>query len=290
MDSFRRYLELGGPLVKIRKITEIEPKPARCITVKSRGRLFAAGGEDGKSVVTHNSVAQRNIIVSCIMRGMGGVHAGEPGAIEKYGTWKFLGIDLKKVELSAFRKYSAVVLGVATELEDALTVLRFGQQTMMKRYAEMEALGVNHFHDLPVRGESLLIMVDEAGELLGSSGVKALSENTLIPLPNRGFALLKDLEIGSVVLDNYSEPTTIIDKYEPENQEHFRMLIQEDRSGETEEMIAGAEHNWAAYFETPAGEITGPEIVSTEWLFEFQKLQDELPEAEKTKVKFKKYE
>jgi len=83
-----------------------------------------------------------------------------------------VGIDLKKVELSVWRKYSNVVLGVATELEDALTVLRFAQQTMMKRYAEMEQLGYNNFLDLPEKGQALLVMVDEAGELLGSSGVK----------------------------------------------------------------------------------------------------------------------
>lgn len=144
--------------MKIKSIKEITPEPARCIEVDSPDRLFAAGGENGNAFVTHNSVVQRNIIFGCIMRP---------------DSWRFLGIDLKKVELSSFRAYSNVVLGIATEIEDALTVLRFAQQTMMKRYAEMEQLGVNNFLDLPEKGQALLVMVDEAGELLSPSGVKS---------------------------------------------------------------------------------------------------------------------
>lgn len=144
--------------MKIKSIKEINPEPARCIEVDSLDRLFAAGGEHGNAFVTHNSVVQRNIIFSAIMRP---------------DSWRFLGIDLKKVELSSFRAYSNVVLGIATEIEDALTVLRFAQQTMMKRYAEMEQLGVNNFLDLPEKGQALLVMVDEAGELLSPSGVKS---------------------------------------------------------------------------------------------------------------------
>lgn len=106
------------------------------------------------SVLTHNSVIQRNIIIGCILRP---------------DNWRFIGIDLKKVELSAFRAYANVVLGIATELEDALTVLRFGQATMMKRYQEMEAVGRNDFMDMPDHGPALMIMVDEAGELLDQS-------------------------------------------------------------------------------------------------------------------------
>jgi len=143
--------------VKLKAIRRIEAKPSRCISVDAEDRLFAAGGEDGHSVLTHNSVIQRNIIFGCILRP---------------ANWRFIGIDLKKVELSAFRAYSNVVLGIATELEDALTVLRFGQATMMKRYQEMEAVGKNDFMDMPDHGPALMIMVDEAGELLSASGVK----------------------------------------------------------------------------------------------------------------------
>lgn len=143
--------------MKIKSIKQIEPELSRCIEVDSADRLFAAGGPDGVSVVSHNSVVQRNIILGCILRP---------------DSWRFLGIDLKKVELSGFRAYSNVVLGIATDINDALTVLRFAQQTMMKRYAELEQLGLNNFLDLPEKGQALMVMVDEAGELLGSSGVK----------------------------------------------------------------------------------------------------------------------
>lgn len=143
--------------MKLKAIKRIEAKPSRCISVDAEDRLFAAGGEDGRSVLTHNSVIQRNIIFGCILRP---------------ASWRFIGIDLKKVELSAFRAYSNVVLGIATELEDALTVLRFGQATMMKRYQEMEAVGENDFINMPDHGPALMIMVDEAGELLSASGIK----------------------------------------------------------------------------------------------------------------------
>jgi DNA segregation ATPase FtsK/SpoIIIE-like protein len=144
--------------VKIKSIRQIVPEVARCIEVDSPDRLFAAGGPDGVSFVSHNSVVQRSIILGTILRP---------------DSWRFLGIDLKKVELSGFRAYSNVVLGIATTLEDALTVLRFAQQTMMKRYAELEQLGLNNFLDLPEKGQALMVMVDEAGELLSASGVKS---------------------------------------------------------------------------------------------------------------------
>lgn len=143
--------------MKIKEIKRIDPKPSRCIEVDSTDRLFAAGGANGAAFISHNSVAQRNIIFSCIMRP---------------DRWRFLGIDLKKVELSSFRAYSNVVLGIATTLEDALTVIRFAQETMMKRYAELEQLGLNNFLDLPEAGQALMVMIDEAGELLSPGGTK----------------------------------------------------------------------------------------------------------------------
>ena len=143
--------------MRIKSLKRIDPKAARCIEVDSSERLFAVGGSSGATVVTHNSVAQRNIILGCVLRP---------------DSWRFLGIDLKRVELSSWRAYSNVVLGIATNIEDALTVLRFAQQTMMKRYSELEQLGLNNFLDLPEKGQALLVMVDEAGELLSPSGVK----------------------------------------------------------------------------------------------------------------------
>lgn len=258
--------------MKLKSIVEIESKPSLCIEVDSNDRLFASGGDDGRSIVSHNSVVQRNIILGCILR---------PDA------WRFCGIDLKKVELSAFRDYSNVVLGIATTLEDALTVLRFAQETMMKRYAELEQLGFNNFLDLPDKGAALLVMVDEAGELLSPSGVKALSEHTPIITPT-GMQKLSDLKIGDTVYDNYCQPTIITNKYEPEKQDKYDMWIIRDNTGEKEKILAGSEHNWVAYFKHPDGTITGPEIVDTKYLYNFKKNQNVLPIEDRVEVKFKR--
>lgn len=313
--------------MKIKKITEITPEPSRCIEVDSPDKLFAAGGEDGATIISHNSVVQRNIILGTIMRP---------------NSWRFLGIDLKKVELSAFRAYSNVVLGIATTIDDALTILRFAQQTMMKRYAEMEQLGVNNFLDLPEKGQALLVMVDEAGELLSPSGVKALSENTLLPVPTPEFfeqglkkdsdtinsnvetdldslkkdlnnindkineieekvntplsddsyniirKELKNIQVGDKVFDNFGNVCTVTRKYEPVSQLRYDLKISSDTSKESENVVAGSEHNWVAYFSYPDGTVEGPKVLDTEYLFLFKEEQDKLPVNERVKVKFKR--
>lgn len=261
--------------MKIKSIREIEPTESRCIEVDAPDRLFAAGGEDGKSFITHNSVVQRNIILGTILRP---------------DNWRFLGIDLKKVELSAFRKYSNVVLGIATTLDDALTVLRFAQETMMKRYAELEQLGYNNFLDLPQKGQALLVMVDEAGELLSPSGVKALSEHTLIPTPT-GMTTMGELKVGDTVFDNYSRPCTVKVKYIPERQDKYEMTISSDSRGDSETFISGAEHNWAVFIENADGSLTSEEftIMSTKELFELKEKEDAKPEGERKKIKFKRF-
>jgi len=258
--------------LKIKAVRKIEPEPARCIEVDSADRLFAAGGPDGVSFVSHNSVVQRNIILGTILR---------PDA------WRFIGIDLKKVELSGFRAYSNVVLGIATTLEDALTVLRFAQQTMMKRYSELEELGHNNFLDLPERGQALLVMVDEAGELLSPAGVKALVGSTLIPTPT-GLRLLKDLNEGDLVYNSYSQPVKVERIYIPEDQEAFKLSITRDSDKEREEFTAGSEHAWVAYFKYPDGKVEGPQTVDTKFLHDFKKDQDLKPESERVQIKFKK--
>lgn len=259
--------------MKIKEIREIIPEPARCIEVDAPDRLFAAGGENGSAIVSHNSVVQRNIIFGTIMRPE---------------SWRFLGIDLKKVELSAFKNYSNVVLGIATTIEDSLLVLRFAQQTMMKRYAQMEQLGVNNFLDLPERSQALLVMVDEAGELLSPSGVKALVSSTILPTPNNNSTTLEELEIGDQILDNYGNVSTITNKYEPLDQDKYDLKISSDSTNISETFTAGSEHNWVAYFEYPDGIVQGPEIVDTAYLYEFKKYQETLPEEERVSVKFKR--
>lgn len=264
--------------MRLKSIIPIPPKPSRCIEVDSPDRLFVTG-KPGEEVISHNSVAQRNILLGCILRP---------------DKWRVLCVDLKKVELSAYRAYSNVVLGVATTLEDALVVLRFAQETMMKRYSELEQLGLNNFLDMEkeLGGDSqaaLLLMVDEAGELLGSSGVKALSEETLIPTPE-GLKKLKELVIGDIIFDNYSKHTVITDKYEPTEQKRYKMTISRVKDGVKESIIAGSEHNWVAFFEHPDGSVDGPKIVTTEYLESFKRTQDSFDPIERVKVKFKKFE
>lgn len=136
-------------------ITPITPRAARCIEVDSADRLFAAGGQDGRSIVSHNSVSQRNILVSCILRPE---------------SWRVICIDLKRVELSRYRAFSNVVWGVATTMDQAIIALRYVRENMMKRYSAMEKLGINDFLDLPYAGPALLVMIDEMAELLSLTG------------------------------------------------------------------------------------------------------------------------
>lgn len=138
--------------MNIKSIKPIEPEVSNCISVDSHDKLFAIG-EDAQ-LLTHNSVAQQNIIISCILRPE---------------NWVILGIDLKRVELTRFRKFG---VKVATELETAVEFLRFAQAVMMKRYERMEELEVNDFEDLPEKLQALMVMIDEAGELLSPSGGK----------------------------------------------------------------------------------------------------------------------
>lgn len=281
--------------MRITRAKRITPVPSRCLTVGSQDHLYAAGGESGRSFYTHNSVVQRNVIVTCIMRGLGGAKAGQPDA--GFGSWRFLGIDLKRVELSVYRKYSKVVLGIATELEDALTVLRFGQQTMMKRYAEMEELGVNNFMDLPEKGQRLLIMCDEAGELLDQSG-KALAASTPIPTvhyengdfttPIIEYKALEGVEVGDVVLNSENTPSPVFSKYEPTKQDHYELTVSTDETGEFEGFTAGAEHVWVAVIENPDGSRCEPIEVTTEELYDLMEAEGRKPEGERRKVKFRK--
>lgn len=117
------------------------------------------GGTTGSG----KSVLQRNIIFHCIQHN---------------NMWRFLGVDLKRVELGPFKRYEKTVMGVASELEDGVEVVRYAQRVMNTRYAELEEAGVNHFKDLidPRTGKTkhhaLLVMVDEAAMFMGSEGVK----------------------------------------------------------------------------------------------------------------------
>lgn len=253
--------------MKIKSIKPIESVESNCISVDSYNKLFAIG-ENG-NLLTHNSVAQQNIIISCLLRPK---------------NWVILGIDLKRVELTRFRKFG---VKVATDLETAVEFLRFAQAVMMKRYSRMEETGVNDFEDLDEQLQALLIMIDEAGELLSPTGAKALSENTKIITPD-GVKLLKDIKIGDTLLDNYGNQTTVTNKYEPEKQEHYKMSISRDKTGEKEEFTAGEEHFWVVYLANPDNSVEGPYLMETKELKEVMEEEKAKPAHLQRKLKIKR--
>ena len=253
--------------MKIKSIKEIEPLESNCISVDSHDKLFAIG-EQG-NLLTHNSVSQQNIIISCLLRPE---------------SWVILGIDLKRVELTRFRKFG---VKVATDLETAVEFLRFAQAVMMKRYERMEESGVNDFEDLDEPLQALMVMIDEAGELLSPTGAKALSENTKI-MTSMGYKLLKDIEIGDIVLDNHGQPTKVTGKYEPIAQNHYKMNISKDGTKESEEFIAGEEHYWVVYIANPDNSVEGPYLMETKEIKEVMDEEKGKPKSERRKLKIKR--
>lgn len=251
----------------IKSIKKIDPVESNCISVDSHDKLFAIG-EEG-NLMTHNSVSQQNIIISCLLRP---------------DDWVILGIDLKRVELTRFKQFG---VKVATDLETAVEFLRFAQAVMMKRYTRMEELGVNDFEDLPENLQALMVMIDEAGELLSPTGAKALSENTKV-LMEEGHKLMKDIKVGDVVLDSLGKPTTVTDKYEPTSQKHYSVKVSRDSDGEKEEFIAGEEHYWVVYIAHPDDSVEGPLLLET-WELNSVIEEDRLkPEGQRRQLKIKK--
>lgn len=86
--------------------------------------------------------------------------------------WRILGIDLKRIELLPYAKYSSVVAGIATELEDALEISRYACDEMMDRYKKMEEIEINNYRDLPDAPHAIMFLVDEANVVLSMSGIK----------------------------------------------------------------------------------------------------------------------
>lgn len=106
---------------------------------------------------TGKSVLQRNILFH---------------ALAHSDTWRIIGIDPKRVELSWLRPYPSV-LKIATELEESVEVLRSVKAEMHRRYEEMEEAGVNHASALPNPPPAILVMIDETTILLAPEGVKS---------------------------------------------------------------------------------------------------------------------
>ena len=103
------------------------------------------------------STLQRNIIAHCI---------------QFPNEWRFVGIDVKRVELSPFKQYEPVVMGVALDVPDGTEIIRYAKEEMMARYDKMEKAGVTNFADLPEKMHALMIMVDETYMFLATSGNK----------------------------------------------------------------------------------------------------------------------
>lgn len=238
IDHFLFPTTNGGWMkAKARKIPAGDTK-VKCIKVDSDDHLYALnvpGGHGRKDLLmTHNtgggkSVLQRNVIFHILAH---------------YKQIKFLGIDLKRVELSKFKKYSMGVIGIATTLPDAVEVLRFSQKSMMDRYGKMEAVGKNNFLDMDNAGAALLVMIDEAGELLDTSApAKALVGSTFVP-NLEGRPNLKSIRKGDHVLAEDCEWHRVIDKYSPENQDRYSITIVRDADGSEDTFIMGAQHAW----------------------------------------------
>jgi hypothetical protein len=107
------------------------------------------------------SVLQRNLVFHCIQNN---------------DMWRFLGVDVKRVELTPFKRYKKTVLGIGANLEDGVEIVRYAKEVMETRYEEMEAKGVNHFKDLKDENGkppyAIMLMVDEAFMFLSLEGAK----------------------------------------------------------------------------------------------------------------------
>lgn len=113
--------------------------------------MFLAGATgSGKSVI------QRNIFFHCVAHN---------------DNWSFIGIDLKRVELSSFRDYTRTVDTIATTLEEAHAVLQRMVNTLEDRYQKMEEAGINHFSELEDKVKAILIMMDEAFFVLARENI-----------------------------------------------------------------------------------------------------------------------
>lgn len=163
-NGIQNYLIPGrdGKWFRIASSEEVDKKPVRCIKVDADDHLFLAQ----RNVMSHNTGGGKSVLQRLV--------AFHTVAFSK--EIKFLGIDLKRVELAPYTVFSDTVLGIGITLEDAVEILKFGNEQMMKRYDQMQKAGVNNFADLPNHGPAILIMVDECGQLLDMSGGKGSDE------------------------------------------------------------------------------------------------------------------
>jgi hypothetical protein len=160
-------------------IKEVPPVPMRCLSVDAPDRLFLVSDS---LIPTHNSVLQRNLIFHCIQHN---------------DMWRFLGVDVKRVELTPFNKYKETVLGIGANLEDGVEIVRYAKDVMMQRYEEMEEIGVNHFLKLlDENGKppyAIMLMIDEAFMFMSPEGQRTDEGKVRDQLHGEASTLLGDI-------------------------------------------------------------------------------------------------
>jgi len=128
------------------------------------------------------SVLQRNLIFHCIQHN---------------DMWRFLGVDVKRVELTPFNKYKKTILGIGANLEDGVEIVRYAKDVMMQRYEEMEGIGVNHFLKLlDENGKppyAIMLMIDEAFMFMSPEGQKTDEGKVRDQLHGEASTLLGDI-------------------------------------------------------------------------------------------------
>lgn len=138
----------GGQWKLMKKLGLASPRqPASMI---NSPQVIGAGKTGGGK-----SVLLRNIQNGCLMRP---------------DKWLLMICDMKRVEGSKFLKFG---VPVGTTYESCANILAFAQKIMMDRYDEMVKRDIVDYADVPAeeRGQAIMVIVDEAGELL--SPVKA---------------------------------------------------------------------------------------------------------------------
>lgn len=113
--------------------------------------LLAGPTGSGKSVL------QQNIVNHCIQHN---------------DRWRFLGVDLKRVELTPYNKYKRTVIGVGTDPESGLQIVKYAYDQMQERYQTMQEEGVTNFLKMQDPPYALLLMIDEAFMFLSLGGSK----------------------------------------------------------------------------------------------------------------------
>lgn len=113
------------------------------------GNLILAGPTgSGKSTM------ERNLIFHCL---------------NNPDQWQVTGIDLRRVNLSAYAKYPHVVKRIATNREEADEALGDMYAKMIERYDAMENEGVTNYRDLSQSLHAHMLLIDDVYMLHASS-------------------------------------------------------------------------------------------------------------------------